>query len=169
MPRLSLFAPCERVLQGSDLSTSILGLLQGTTITATIARPVHQTPALDAPRVVAAPIKWAVFAMWIREDQDAGKEFTGVVRVIHPDGKTQLMEERFPFKMNKEIHNTIMNADRFPLSDEGKYEITLSLVADGRERALGSAYLYVAHQLAEKMSLPSGDITPSPSEPTSKP
>lgn len=150
MPRLSLFTPCERVLQGQDLSTSIIGVMRGSTITAAIA-PLTADPniRLTAPDVIPAPIRWSVIAIWEREEGDAGNVFHGIVKVLHPDGKTPLTQHRIEFKMDKEIHNTILNIERFPISNAGKYIIQLLLQRpDGEQSVVGDAYVYVQHVVA---------------------
>ena len=65
MPRLLLFAACERIILADDNTVSLISLLEKMEMTAHVA-PGEPPPAGDA----MSPFSWNVLATWTREDGD---------------------------------------------------------------------------------------------------
>src|SRR3989442_8764588 len=100
MPRLILFAPCEKVLMEQTLNrvclVTILDDLQLTLGTSEI------------PENAVLPLPWAIFALWKREESDAGKEFEQQCELVGPDGK-RLLRGAIRFQLERPVHRTTIN------------------------------------------------------------
>ena len=154
MPRLLLFAACEKVQYDSvDHSASLIGVFQGYTVT-TSKRPIEKTPSdavvLQANTDSALPIRWAVFALWKKiNGEDDGKQFQQVCEFVRPNGKVQPLET-LPFKMDSSYHRLTLTVHGFPVSDEGDCIVRLYLKTDALEPVFIRDYpISVTHQEAD--------------------
>lgn len=122
MPKLLLFAPCERVIieQGAN-TVSLISVIQELTVA---------VPS-DVPANAAAPQRWYVIAMWQRDEKETAQRFEQRLVVENPKGE-HLLELLTPFELSKETHRNIGAIDGFPISIAGRYTLRLSVRQAGR-------------------------------------
>jgi hypothetical protein len=128
MPRLLVFAPCEKVIisQGDNTPTLI------TVLTGLKAEyePVG-TASLPAGTLAQLPIFWSVFALWKQETGDESKEFQQVVRLISPTGKNAIEPVVATFKLETHSHRQILALNSMPIGEPGEWTIQLFLTEKG--------------------------------------
>lgn len=122
MPKLLLFAPCERVvIDQTDHSVSLISLLTG--ITASVPFP----PDLPMPENTALPMRWYVLAVWKGNSEDVQKTFDQRVVLRSPLG-SELLSLDLAFNLaNAPIVRSVAHLSSFPLPQFGEYVLTLSL------------------------------------------
>jgi hypothetical protein len=139
MPRLLLFAPCERVLNGSDGSASIIILLRELTF--------HDVEhPLPPNRIV--PMKWAVFAEWQRQENESPTDrFLQKVEMFSQDSKALIPGTAAEFTIAREVHRMTGEFEFFPLVPAGRYELAMSVkrVDDPDWKEVGKYPLVVKH------------------------
>jgi hypothetical protein len=125
MPRLLIFAACERaIISEGDNMPSLIGLLQ----TMTINGPEGQKPP------AAIPTDWSVFCLWFREPQDEESvsyeqkvTFSGDLAEPTPwDMFTQ-------FDLKKPSHRIIIRFPFFPALPAGIHNLRLLLRKEGEK------------------------------------
>ena len=128
MPRLLVFAPCERVIveQGSGI-ISLISILQDITVT------VPSPPATIESDAVAMT-RWYILTIWRRNDNESeGVSFRQRIALNSPTGAT--FQEIFTdFTLSKATHRNIAAIEGFPVAAEGQYVLRLSLAPAGSER-----------------------------------
>lgn len=136
MPRLLVFAACERVIiDQATQSVSLIGLFHDLQI---------GLPAEDVPGDAVIPIRWAVFAEWLRDEGDEGETFTQESDFRSPDGK-RLASASAQFNLDKKMHRQTMNMPAFPLAGGGQYSVALFLrKGDGERREVATWPITVA-------------------------
>lgn len=146
MPKLLLFAGCERVsFDSSDKSPSLLGVLQGFTVTVgplPLNEPlvaVHEMKD-DIPPPAAIPIRWVAFSLWKRVPEDKGKKFVQVCELISPSGKSVGGRHPGEFEMTAGFHRHTVNIHGFPINEQGDYVLRLSLIEDDGEAKVIKEY-----------------------------
>src|SRR5271157_362574 len=80
MPKLSIFALCEKVIMDKEDRASLISLFN--TISAQIL-PTNQA----IPSNAVAPKEWYVYTSWETEPEDIGKEYRQVVQLLYPNGE----------------------------------------------------------------------------------
>ena len=122
MPKLMLFAPCERVIveEGSN-TVSLISLIQ--MLTASVPKGVD-------PKAIALQ-RWSVLTIWERESSDESKHFEQRIVVRDPNGSTAL-EALAEFKVTRDFHRNIAMIEGFPLAVPGRYVLVLSLRETGQ-------------------------------------
>lgn len=120
MPKLLLFAPCERVIveQGSN-TVSLISVLQEITV----------GPAEKITSNTVAPTAWYVLSMWHREESEPVTKQVQRLIVESPNGKT-LVEVFTEFDMAKGSHRNIALIQGLPIGDTGRYVLRLALKTD---------------------------------------
>jgi len=121
MPRLLIFAPCEKVILGQgDNSLSLISVLQ--------EFQVHRPPgAPDVPSPIQVPLTWSALALWQRTDEDQGRTYRQRVSLSDPQNQTLLVGE-ISFVLEKDTHRTVSQIFGFPFSVVGPYVLKLSLL-----------------------------------------
>jgi len=108
LPKVLLFAPCERVLVNDlDNNISLITVLQEISISITSPEKLP-----DESNVVT---RWEILAVWIREPSDDGKRFEQVCTMSMPDGRN-LTPFRVVFSMEKRAHRQVVTLRGFPVS-----------------------------------------------------
>ncbi len=119
MPRLLVFVPClKSIFDQDDDSISLISLLQRITVT----RPPGGIP----PDAVTAH-EWSLFALWLREPEDEGKEFQEAYEILRPDGTPFLQVPTRPFTMTTQSYRSGGNVHGFPVGQEGEYSLRLGM------------------------------------------
>ena len=94
MPRLLLFAPCERVIINTeDNNVTLMTVLSEIGV----SWPSSAMDKLrDTPRLLT---RWQVIASWLREPGDEGREFEQICELVMPDGSKAGEPARATFTM----------------------------------------------------------------------
>jgi len=148
MPKLVLFAPCEKAIieQGSN-TFSLISILQDLNVPI----PAGQTVPKDAFGFQ----RWYIVALWHRESGDEGKRFQQRVTVTDPNGQVPL-ESVAEFEMAKRFHRAIIKVDGFPVSVPGDHSLGIAIreVKQDEWIQIASFPLRVIHQETLKSQLP---------------
>ena len=113
MPRLLLFAPCERVIIGDDGTASLITLLE------TLRLNVEQGAALpDEDKDLAVPFTWHALALWTREETDKdGPSYNLKLQLVMPNGATPIeLETHLAFGEGKPNHRSVFKVVGFPIA-----------------------------------------------------
>jgi hypothetical protein len=109
MPKLLLFAPCEKaIIDGPSNMLSLIGVLH----------EIHYKlpPGTTVPPNFAVPMQWAVVALWQEEKSDAGIEYEQQVNLEDATGQL-LMHAETRWKFDKgEFQRNIANVTGLPIS-----------------------------------------------------
>lgn len=125
MPKLLMFAPCEKVIIDQNNNSSVISILQDVQV------EVHST---ELPQDAAVPMRWEVFTLWLREASDEGKKFEQICELLTPEGK-RAARGTISFEMTKRLHRNVMTLMGFPLVPSGgQYVLRLSLKEAGEDR-----------------------------------
>lgn len=110
MPRVLIFAPCERAIVSNEGPLSLVSILEKLITTA------PQAPTAEHATV---PMRWFVVSVWIHEASDDGKTFEQMVRLIGRDGTTAMHTEpaQFTTSAEKTRFRFIGRMDQFPITD----------------------------------------------------
>jgi hypothetical protein len=135
MPKLLLFAACERVIIDQDSNVaSLVALLQDITI---------GIPAdAQMPERAMLPMKWHAFTLWFEQPEDSGKQYVQEIELCDPDGNILLTGSSEPFKMSLLTHRLNATFNTFPLTQFGQYLLKAYLREDkeGKERTEVASY-----------------------------
>jgi hypothetical protein len=124
MPKLLVFAPCERVIVADNNTSTLISLLETVTVKMPSERERENDEA-DSPIGIA--YRWQIYSLWHSEDGDAGKTFQ--VRLVQHDPTGALLADmtfEFEFSSNRNVRN-VGSAEVFPVTLSGEYWLKLSL------------------------------------------
>ena len=109
MPKLLLFAPCEKVLTDQQTNTvSLIGILQEIHFRWPPGTPIQPNALL--------PINWSVIAVWQEEEQaDAGVEFEQRLTLENPAG-TMLFSNDVKWTFDTPSHRIVATIPGLPIS-----------------------------------------------------
>jgi len=109
MPRILIFAPCEKVLvDQATNSISLIGVLQ----------EFHYKvpPRQPAPsQNVSLPMNWSVLSLWQEEPSDAGIQYEQKI-LLENEAGTSLMENVTSWKFTATSHRIIAKIAGLPVS-----------------------------------------------------
>lgn len=130
MPKLLLFAPCEKVIV-DDLSKgiSLISLLE----------QVEGRVIKVAEEKVMAALPWTAFTMWLKTPEDEGKTYEPRAFVLQPDG-TEIMAATAEFQLSQRSHRVINSFFGFPINQPGEHTVRLAL----RERGGNEMWVTMA-------------------------
>ncbi len=77
MPRLILFAACEKVIFDTSGPASLVSIFQRMNF------PVQQVPLPDK---AISPNQWSIFALWETKPEEFRQDFCQTIRIYAPDG-----------------------------------------------------------------------------------
>jgi hypothetical protein len=124
LPRLLLFAACEKVLIDQDNNASLISLIQDlkVEIPETVDLPTSSAGGLP---VVA--MRWTALAMWLRTETDTDKEYEQRIDLIDPTGRTTGRASRttFSFPEGKTTARNISVVLGFPVHASGRFLLRL--------------------------------------------
>jgi len=125
MPKLYLFAACEKVILDQSGVPSLISLFSKLKL---------QLPGQlgDIPVNAVAPKEWAVFTSWDWLPSDEGRLYGQCLQVLYPDGKVfvENRELKFTMKPGERQHNAV-GIMGFPIGEKGDYRIRMWLEEDG--------------------------------------
>lgn len=129
MPKLLIFAPCERVIIDQNNVTSIFTILQELRFEA------PEPPPDPEGRVPVAPIKWDVLSLWMRtEGDEPGTVYETRFALVDPTGNAIpgfAASVEFTFLEGKTNHRVVTTLLGFPIHPEGRYLVRLWLHEKG--------------------------------------
>lgn len=123
MPKLLLFAACEKVILSSDEGTASL-------ITVLESVNVSIPPDTPIPPATMVPMKWSVFTLWRGEPGDDNRTYKQWIQLFLPGANLDLgatfekMQDLDFSKMNQRI---VLNITGFPVTQAGDCIVRLSL------------------------------------------
>lgn len=128
MPRLILFAVCEKVILDNAGNASIINLMHGMEVASTqqgsIIGPI--------PKNAVSPTPWSIYAIWKPTVDDPGKEFSEKIEILWPDRTVfNSVTAPFRFEANRNHQNTA-NVLGFPVGQMGDVIISMWVEHDGR-------------------------------------
>ena len=109
MPRLLLFAPCERAILADDNTVSLITILE-------TLRLNFETKE-EIPPDLAIPFAWHAISLWTRETEDKdGTFYHQKIQLLMPDGTTPI-ELEIPLQFGPGKTNTrgIFKVMGFPI------------------------------------------------------
>lgn len=128
MPRLLIFAPCEKVIIDQNNVISIISVLQELRV------ELPELPRDTDGKTPVVPMKWDVLSFWTRTDDDEPQTvYRARFALIAPTG-TELSgfgsagEFSFENKINYRLITTVLG---FPVLHEGRHVVRLWLTKKG--------------------------------------
>jgi len=115
MPKLYVFAICEKVIIDTNGVPSVIGLFNKITAGRSADSP-------EIPANAVAPKEYAIFTSWDLEPADRGKEYNQFYEFFYPDG-TQFGERanlRVKMGEGKRMNSTA-NSNALPIGQVGVY------------------------------------------------
>ncbi len=135
MPKLTVFAACERVIVDRVGLPSLINIFQRMNVK--LVDPV--------PEDAIIPNQWAVFVLWQHSDSELNVEFTQHLEIVAPDGKI-FLTGKTTFKItevdDRQSKNHII-VNGLPVWAEGF--ISLNVWLEGAEDTKHSYLFFVKH------------------------
>jgi hypothetical protein len=132
MPRLLLFAPCERVILGQgDNSASLIVVIQQMQFQGSIKE------GEDIPKDIGAFARFAIFSQWYKTEKDNEKTFEQRVTLSFEVGVPSL-DVVAEIQMTQRLHRMITNIPVLPLLKKGEHNLRIFLREKG-EKSWGQA------------------------------
>jgi hypothetical protein len=126
MPKLLVFAPCEKVIISRDENNpTLIAILH------TIGGEVRSHEPV-APGTMA-PMRWSVFTLWQRLDGEDGKILEQRLRLRSPSGKTTNASTPQELNLSVETIRSTVTIGQVPVSEVGTWEIQLFLNEKGQQ------------------------------------
>lgn len=122
MPRLLLFAPCEKVAIDEGNNPILISVLMEWAVGA----------AGDIPENAIAPQRWVIFTLWYRLPEDEDREFVQTCELKAPSGRI-LLSGQISFRMTAIAHRNTMNIGGLPVTP-GEYELSIYLSEKDTEK-----------------------------------
>lgn len=126
MPRLLIFAPCEKVLvDEQSQNISLVGILDLVS--------VFIPPESTIPADIILPLQWKIFTLWLHTPGDDGKKFEQRTYLTVPDG-TEGAEMIVPFEFSTKKHRITAPVANFPVAQEGDCFVHVALREVGQDQ-----------------------------------
>lgn len=106
MPRLLLFAPCERVITDEQGNVSLIVLLSAIRIGLNLA---------EIPQKAVIPMRWDIITMWWRSPEDSGAKFEQHVELVSPDEKVLITNTAKFGLVEADTHRHVARIQGFPM------------------------------------------------------
>lgn len=147
---LLIFAPCLKVVvDKEDNSLSLISILQEVQVGFPSGAPE------PIPAGTSAPLGWYAFALWRREENEAGKRFEQRVVLRSSAGET-LADATTEFQGDKLQHRVSLRFVGFPVWAEGACSLHLYLreVGQAEWEEFPAFPLEIKHVLSETKTTP---------------
>jgi hypothetical protein len=141
MPKLLVFAPCEKVIIDQQNNPTLISILQQWSV------PPSQEPPPE--NVIGVGLyRWVIFALWAQLEGDMNREFVQVCELKNPAGQV-IMTATIAFRMTALTHRNIIGVGGLPLTP-GDYELAVYLSEAGaeKERDLRGTFPLIARPAA---------------------
>jgi hypothetical protein len=125
MPKLVVFAPCERVIFGQGDNTASLIVL--------VQRMDFQVPTdQPLPERAGAFARLAIFSQWHRVPEDSEKVFEQKL-TLGMEGEKLILEAVTEFKMLQRVNRLVGQIPILPLVKPGEYSFKLFIREKGEQ------------------------------------
>lgn len=143
MPRLLLFAPCQKVLFSQEEKTiSLISLVYG-------INAVNPNPDSVIPSGSVVPLPWNALAIWYRQPGEEGLRFKQKISLVSLDGE-ELVSTEQEFTMEKETHQVYSYIASFPIWKTGRSDLKLFLAAPNQEYEERASFPISIHHIDSK-------------------
>jgi hypothetical protein len=135
LPKLLIFAACEKAIIDQDHNVSLIGLIQDLKVEIPEQVDIEISKAEGLP---VAAMRWAAFSMWLKTDVDSGKEYEQRVALIDPTGKPTGIEARtaFGFAEGKTTMRNTSVVLGFPVHASGRFMLRLWIHEKGQPESI---------------------------------
>jgi hypothetical protein len=122
MPKLLVFAPCEKVIVSEgDGASSLISIVQGFTAEA----------PLPSGNNLALPLVWYIYALWENTGDGNG---TQLVELLPPSGPPKLaIQAEVTTEPGRRFFRAVTRVTGLPIGGAGDHVLRLSFRADGEE------------------------------------
>ena len=122
MPKLHIFAICEKVIMDKEDKSSLISLFNE------ISVQILPT-AGEIPANAVAPKEWSAYDSWKIEPEDVGKEYRQMIQVLYPNGDPfgPPAGVNFSPQSGRAYQQVMINAMGFPVGQEGPYTLKMWL------------------------------------------
>lgn len=127
MPKLLVFAACEKVIISQDENNPTLIAL----LTELRGEYEVNDPTTELPANAMYPRQWAFFALWRTEASDEGRTFEQRVRLTSPSNKT-LVDSHVVLRFSGTTHRVVGNLSGIPIGEPGEWVLQLFLSESGQ-------------------------------------
>lgn len=124
MPKLLIFAPCEKVIIDQNNNPSLISVIQE------LVSPLP--PDTQIPPNAMGLMRWDIFTLWQQETGDDQKEFVQDCALVGPTESSGI-QGSMAFRFTGLAHRNIMSIYGFPLANVGRYELKLWLREAGSD------------------------------------
>jgi hypothetical protein len=132
MPKLLIFAACEKIIVDEGHNVSLIVLMQNVDVSI-----IQNT---EVAHTAISPQAWAVFSMWQTLPEDVGKQLVQIVQIVWPD-KSEFKRIQVPFQLEADkAHHNKITIIGFPAGQVGV--IAINLWIEENSRQLGDTYTY---------------------------
>ncbi len=119
MPKLLLFAPCEKVIvDGPSNQVTLISIMQHVRYRA--------MANIQMPQNAVMPMQWNVLAVWQREEQDRDDTTFNQRLLLSAPNSQVLFDRQSSWRFETRIARTITRALGFPISNAGLLNLSLS-------------------------------------------
>ncbi len=116
MPRLVLFAACEKAL--IDQQTNVISLMSLLQVI-----NVQIPPGTVVPSNAAIPMQWATVSIFQPTPDDKDKTYEHRTTLVNNTGVTQLESPISPFELKSEFHRVIGQINGMPIGSAGPHQL----------------------------------------------
>jgi hypothetical protein len=115
MPKLLVFAPCEKVIISQDENNpTLIAILSRLTLQGDDTS-FAQVASEAKDQLPMVPMRWAIFTMWLREPSDGTREFTQTIDIESPGGKVVITHRNsFAFTSETNTHRISLGLPGIP-------------------------------------------------------
>jgi hypothetical protein len=117
MPKLLIFAPCEKAIISQENTVSMITILEELKVQVPRDQPI--------PSNSAFPMQWAILTLWQQQEGDEDKEFEERCDLLSEEGKN-LITAKLTFRLPKRLGRVLMNMVGFPI-EPGQCRIKMYL------------------------------------------
>lgn len=127
MPKILVFAPCEKVIVNQlDNTTSVISILEGLTI--------DIPEGALSPDGTSIPIKWHILSLWEKVEGEEERKFEQRLELVLPSGVNRFdMTSALDFEPEPRRFRMVTMVTGFPLSPAGACILKLSVREVGHE------------------------------------
>ncbi len=145
MPELLALLPCEKVIIDQQNNPTIVNVLEKI--------HVHVPAGHSVPGSVITPKEWAVFTLWRRSEEEAGRKFEQHIEVLLPN-ESVAIRANASFTFNDTMHRLVSLMLGFPVGQQGACVIRTWLEAEGRRTTQVFTYVVeVIHQTVRQPAI----------------
>lgn len=125
MPRLLVFAACDRILIDDSGIPSLISIVDEFTLTIKGDTKIG--------RDAVGPTQWAIYTKWEKTSGDDDKEFVQIIQALWPDkSEFKRIKAPFRFQSDKKGHQNRIEINGFPMGQEGLVTLNMWLEVDSK-------------------------------------